>query len=355
MEGLPREQRVEEPAQRGRRATRWSFTLNNYVVSEAGYPKLWDDARRDKRIKYFVCGEEKAPGTGTPHLQGYIEVESQVRIVTLLSWPLFAGTGVHFEESRGSAEQNKEYCLKSDTFGLVFGTPSPGQGARTDWHTVHALALRNAPVTDFLSEVPHLAYPNIHKIGSWKAAHDERKRSWKTRPVVFIGPPRSGKSTRCRLEAARLADQHGWNIYVKSDADKWWPDYRGQEIIIIDEMNGSFFTWNDLLRVFEENPHSVQFKGGSTEFLARVIFMSANDHPAFWYMLPRTKKYRPWDDSNAFRARLKEFGELRVFSKPHRIEGEVQYSVGESVDFDNEIVPVPDWVIEELDHNRENF
>jgi len=70
----------------------------------------------------------------------------------------------------GTAVQNKAYCLKDDVDGFMFGIPSKskeGQGRRTDWERVHDLAKSGSAKTDFLEEVPHLAYPHIGKIESW--------------------------------------------------------------------------------------------------------------------------------------------------------------------------------------------
>jgi len=177
---------------------------------------------------------------------------------------------------------------------------------------VHALVVRRAPVQEFFESVPHLAYAHANKINVWKTLYHTPVgvRSWPTRPIIFVGPPRSGKSHRVRS----LCDPA--DVYFKSDADKWWPGYTGQSDVVIDEMNGQFMSWGALLRMFESAPLTLQLKGGEAVFLARRVFMTSNVHPQFWY-----KQHQNWDDLNAFRARIEEFGELYVVPPRSRVEG----------------------------------
>lgn len=300
-------------------ARRWCLTINNYACDTDGYPQFWTDVRNEGRIASFVSGAEYGLETHTPHLQCYFETVSTRghSIRAMLKWHCFAaeknlGHSVRLEQAHGTAAENIVYCCKDDEFAIKWGPfNAPGsqhrQGARTDWHGVHELAKRGAPDAEFAEQFPHLAYPHVGKIKAWKQLHHTEKRSWKTKPVIYFGPTRVGKSTTMRSEAARLAAANNWRIYTKSDSDKWWPDYNGEEIVLIDEMHGGFFQYQTLLRLFEEGAFTVQYKGGSSEFLGRVIFMTCNNHPATWY------KDHTWDDSDPFRARVAEFGELHVF------------------------------------------
>jgi len=45
----------------------WVFTLNNYKDED-----LARLAKPYEQVKYIAYGKEIAPGTGTPHLQGYV-------------------------------------------------------------------------------------------------------------------------------------------------------------------------------------------------------------------------------------------------------------------------------------------
>jgi len=263
------------------------------------------------------------PDTGRPHLQGYLECTNQRTLdgflKSLFQQEKALGHSVRLTPARGTADENKTYCSKSDPdpeLWGVFTKSRKGQGKRNDWETMLELAQQDAPVQSFYEEAPHLAMPHHSKIQAWKSVFNAQKtRTWKTIPKIFLGPPRVGKSTSMRKQASELAEKNNWRIYTKSDADKWWPGYDGEEIILIDEAHGGFWQWQELLRFFEEGQYTVQYKGGSIDFLGRVVFMTTNSHPALWY-----KKHPLWDDSNAFRARIEEFGELWTFRERGPLE-----------------------------------
>lgn len=48
-------------------ALNWCFTLNNYTLKEY-------EALQNQECRYLLMGKEIAPTTGTPHIQGYIQL-----------------------------------------------------------------------------------------------------------------------------------------------------------------------------------------------------------------------------------------------------------------------------------------
>lgn len=337
---------MEKASSRGAKQQRfrdWCFTLNNYsaqreqifVAGEDGerlgswkyVPELYFELGewRDD-IAYFVCQQEVGE-RGTPHLQGFIQFKNAKSLTAVTS--LCGMAGSHLEVRKGTPQEAADYCQEEETrdpngvgpftIGQIRGTRE-GQGHRSDWELVHELARGGAELVEFLDQVPHLSYPNIGRIPAWRAAHDAEVRRWKTRPIIFYGPPRAGKSTLMRKLAEQHAREYGRGVFEKSDHDKWWDGYSGEYVITIDEMFGGYFEWNALLKFFEEGSYRVQYKGGSRHMVAKVVYMTCNLHPAFWY------KGRAWDETNAFRSRVLEFGELWVFSAPERdVAGNVVY------------------------------
>lgn len=113
---------------------RWCFTINNPV----------NEPQLHEKLKYLVYGRETAPTSGTPHLQGYLETHSNIRITGLHKIPGFESA--HFIQARGTPQQNRDYCTKGGDF-VEFGTISAGRGERTDL----------AAVRDILKEQPNRA------------------------------------------------------------------------------------------------------------------------------------------------------------------------------------------------------
>lgn len=62
---------TEETSGHGWKAVRWCFTLNNYTPLDLKMIQKFAKAH----CKYLIYGKEKAPTTGTPHLQGYLQLK----------------------------------------------------------------------------------------------------------------------------------------------------------------------------------------------------------------------------------------------------------------------------------------
>jgi len=114
------------------RTKRFCFTLNNYTDAEVTALTAALSDPGGENVAYAVYGKEVAPETGTPHLQGYVRFSS---MKTMASCKTYLGSPrYHFEVSRGTEEQNRQYCIKSNDF-VEFGTFEGSQGShgkRTD-------------------------------------------------------------------------------------------------------------------------------------------------------------------------------------------------------------------------------
>eukprot|EP00798_Chlamydomonas_sp_ICE-L_P029774 gene29774-5236_t len=82
------------------RSKNWCFTLNNYSDSDVAHIEEW-------KCKFVVYGKEIGD-EGTPHLQGFVIMKSQAKLVGMKKLHATA----HWEICKGSWEQNYEYCTK---------------------------------------------------------------------------------------------------------------------------------------------------------------------------------------------------------------------------------------------------
>jgi len=62
-------------------------------------------------------------------------------------------------------------------------------------------------------------------------------------------------------------------------SNKWWDGYCGQSEVIIDDYRRDLCTFAELLRLFDRYPHTVEFKGGSCQFLAKTIVVTTSKGP----------------------------------------------------------------------------
>lgn len=102
------------------RARRWVFTWNNYDDAAI-------NALNSLECVYLVYGRERAPGTGTPHLQGFVIFRNGRHRTAIIA---DVGGG-HWEPAHGTSQQAADYCKKDGDF--VERGEFPGNaGARTD-------------------------------------------------------------------------------------------------------------------------------------------------------------------------------------------------------------------------------
>lgn len=126
----------------------WCFTLNNYNEEEQ---EMLRRKGSDPQVTYLVFGREVGD-SGTPHLQGYIELQSRKRFTTLKRWLNL--DRIHLERRKGTAIEASDYCKKDGDFE-EFGTLSnSNQGKRTDLEKVVDSINEGASIRDLWRDHP---------------------------------------------------------------------------------------------------------------------------------------------------------------------------------------------------------
>lgn len=94
--------------------------------------------------------------------------------------------------------------------------------------------------------------------------------------TLCLGRPGTGKTHHClQLLSSRP-------YYAMSDG-RWFPGYNSEEDILMDEFAGSWFELSYLLRLWNQAPMHVPFKGGNVAFFGKRFFVTSNRHPSRWY------------------------------------------------------------------------
>ena len=255
----------------------YCFTWNNYgEQSRTHIESLYSTGS----ARYIVYQPERAPTTGTPHLQGYVVFANAI---TENGARQRFGQGVHVTAARGSCEENYTYCTKEDSrdgsvdFGVtehgdrsqVIGTGS-GSGTRTDLELVAKRLRDGATERDIATDYPasYIMYTRGIRTFAQQFVHKRRDKSivhW------YWGPTGTGKT--------RSASEESPDAYWKSSAHQWWDGYDGVSDVIIDDYRCSFCQFNELLRLLDRYPYQVQIKGGTVELCAKRIFITAPRAP----------------------------------------------------------------------------
>ncbi|QGM49342.1 replication-associated protein [Elk circovirus Banff/2019] len=248
---------------------RWVFTLNNPSPEEETHIANLDGNMFD----YFIVGIEGLGEGRTRHLQGFANF---VKKKTFNQVKRLFGIRCHIEKAKGTDLQNKEYCSKENTLLVEVGAPRY-QGRRSDLSAAVSTALERGSLVP-VAELHPETFVRYHRGLSelLKVTGKSQSRDWKTAVHVIVGPPGSGKSRW----AAEFADKTA--TYWKPSRNKWWDGYNGQEVVVLDDYYG-WLPFDDLLRLCDRYPLTVETKGGTVPFLARSILITSNKEPQEWY------------------------------------------------------------------------
>lgn len=256
------------------RSTSWCFTLNN-----------WEQAEVDAIValhanglaQYIVIGKEVGQ-QGTHHLQGYIEMTNRRELSKMRK--LVSGRA-HFERRRGTALQASEYCKKDGDY-IELGEISPGQGKRVDLDTVRTMVAAGATHRDIIDTGAGM---QALKYALHIRPYKEPERKAKPRVLWFYGPSGTGKTYSAREEAK------GYDLYWKRDSSKWWDGYDAHTAVIIDEYRPQpTLSFRDLLTLTDEYPTRVEVKGGSRQFVATLLIITAPTSPADTFVCETEEK-----------------------------------------------------------------
>ncbi|QCX35033.1 replication-associated protein [Blackfly DNA Virus 7] len=271
----------------GSRYRSWCFTKNNYALSDC-------DLITGLPSRYCIIGEEVAPSTGTPHLQGYISFEnakSFSAVARLLP-------GCHLLVARGTAAQNTIYCSKGGkvhTSGVCPADSAVGgrmESAR--WDSTWALAISGA-IEEIDSDIRLRYYSTIKKIGvDYMPAVDALTDVcgyW------IYGESGAGK-TRAVLSSFPQA-------FIKPRSI-WWCGYQDEPIVLLDDVDkfdralgGKLKHWADYC-----------------PFIAEIKGLSRRIRPERLIVTSQYKIEEIWDDSETLVALQRRFKVI------HKIKGQ---------------------------------
>lgn len=273
----------------------WCWTLNNYNEEEVRALKAAVIVCMERKyVNYIVFGFEKAPTTGTIHLQGYVEFR-QVHNLREATFELNLPERTHWEIRRGSRYQAAEYCKKEGNFEEYGVTPVETyveKRARKrnqkdlKWEAAAQWVHRNPhlPLTDF--EDREFMAHNLRYFEKYQAQIIQ-DRSTHLRDVectVLWGVTGSGKSYFAyKFVEERELDNTPYLITITSERDAWWDGYTGQKHIILDEFDPHLVNKNQLKRILDKYPLRLPIKGSFTYANWDTVIITSNYDPKMWY------------------------------------------------------------------------
>lgn len=250
------------------RARSWCFTVNNWTpAEEVKVMALITDEHADA----VACGKEVGEG-GTRHLQGVVYLKSRMRLAQVKRVPGLERA--HLEVMRGTWEQAKTYALKDGDI-LISEGEGPQPGKRNDLKEAMEKMKGGMSLKELHYEEPAVVarYPKF-----FAQLDDFRSRDLERQPIMpkciwIHGPPGVGKSHIVYEWSKTLSEKPFW---YKEDRG-WWDAYTGQEVVIINEFDGSI-PYKELLVLCDKYPTSVRRRGREPmPWMALTVVITTNE------------------------------------------------------------------------------
>ena len=273
IEPAKKKQKKGHDHKRQKRFRNWVFTLNN--PQDHGFPRFIKET-----MIWLRYGEEIAPTTGTPHLQGVVHFKNpRVMPTELYPWCRSA----HWEHMGGSIRSNLAYTGKegSEEKGTLheFGDrPISNKEAREKGAAAtkerYLEIIRLAKEGDWATIESD--YPGDY-LRSYKAMCGINDRhNGKDQPIAQLehwwisGPTGCGK-TRAVFEAIG-----GERLYLKDAANIWWCGYNHEDFVLIDDYQPLWKDKGYLKNWADHYPFIAQIKGSSKKIRPKHLIVTSN-------------------------------------------------------------------------------
>lgn len=250
-----------------RQSKYWVFTLNNYTDDELLDIHLLGETTD---VTYLVYGKEVGE-SGTPHLQGYVELASRCRLSGIRK---LLGSRGHYEPRKGTAAEASKYCKKDGVF-MEYGTISTislKPGRRTDLLAVKETLDNGGTIGDVAES--HFGLYLQYRRGLESYIRLKHPPAIRPNLEVYVlwGATGVGKS--------RIAHHLFPDIgHVFDSTLKWFDGYGGEPTVLIDDFRSDGVRGDFLLRLLDIYPLKVPVKGGFVTWSPERIIITSNEEP----------------------------------------------------------------------------
>lgn len=274
-------------------ARNYCFTLfKEHEGTSIAHDELSKRIRSSKHVTYCIFQLEECGETKKEHYQGYVEFSSPQRSNAVKR--LMGADWVHLEKRRGSSEQCREYCSKTESRiagPWIWGTISGGRGKRTDLLVIQERIQEGATEKEIADEFfgPWCRY--YKAIGRYITLCT-LPRTWDTEVFIHWGDSGTGKTRKC------YADYDAKDVYPLprgNNGNVWFDGYTGQSVVLLDDFYG-WLPLSLLLKMGDRHPLWVSVKGTMVQFLPRVLYITSNKSWHDWYDWEKYSELKPaWE------------------------------------------------------------
>ena len=269
------------------------------TVAYPGYDQAIFNANLDVNRKQQILDKYQITKpyfiyTGRTHIQGYVQFYNPYRMrqAALHIKQLFdTSLHPHMLVSRGTPEQNIEYCTKLDSrlpgsLPCTLGEPSKPGKRKVTLIVADAIKKGVKPIEALLGDDDELRSGAVIYANTWDRYMGkllpDRDASIDPQVIVLYGVPRSGKS--------RYAHETYPNAYWHTGS-KWFDGYNGEKEVIYDDFDGSSLPFKDFKRIFDRYKMNAEVKRDFAKFSATTHIITTNVYPSHWWSLAVTGEY----------------------------------------------------------------
>jgi len=277
------------------RSNRVCFTINNY--NETTCLEEWQAyiERKGDKIAYLVIGEEVG-ASGTPHLQGFLHLKEDPRKCGITFWKgeIPSGQTAHFENAKGTDEQNLEYCKKDGPY-IEVGAPTESVDLWTRILETAKVDLNEAIHID--SEIGIKHYNQLKTINDdynkpkmvaalpqlrpWQEEAVRKLQNQSERRILFVVDEEGGKG-KSVLAKHLMTEEGAWACQGGKINDLMYAYDTSAKIVIFDMArcnNPDYYPWNFMENLKNGWFTSTKYKGGMKMFPAPKIIVFMNEQP----------------------------------------------------------------------------
>ena len=257
-------------------AKRWCFTINNPTDDD----KIWTNSDIMIHIDYLILQEERGE-EGTLHYQGFLILKSRQRLQWLKT---HINQRAHWEIARGTNEQCKNYCSKDDTYtgGIryEYGSLPEKQFIKKRDERLQDACEELDIVKDGYkrpSDIPSITLLQAGFLPAYKELTADCLGPYRRdlKIITLIGPPGTGKSYAIQ----HFFPDHGRCIAGNSGV---WFQNPTADVMFFEEFCGQI-PLQRMLQFLDPYPLALEVKGGMRPAFYKIVVITSNTTPRFWY------------------------------------------------------------------------
>lgn len=270
-----------------KQSRKWQLTINNPIDKGWNHENIIASLSQIKNITYWCLCDEVGSKEHTLHTHIFIFRQNPLTFSRIKN--LFPES--HIEAAKGSAKENRDYIRKEgkyensnktetnlpDTFEEFGELPQDdNQGKRTDLETLYDLIKEGYTDYEIFEDNPgFIKYASLIKQTRETVLYEKFKSKRRTdlRVEFWYGPPGCGKTSG-------VLDLYGDDkVYIVSDYLHPWDGYKGQDVVLMDDLDARRIITNDLLKWLDIYPLELPCRFANKVACFTKVFITSNYSP----------------------------------------------------------------------------